>query len=47
MRYVICQRYVIYHSREWEALVEQGWVTHIVIDEPFVDGVRVALMVRP
>jgi hypothetical protein len=35
-------RAVIYHSREWEALVELGWRTHIV--EELV-GQQIAFMI--
>lgn len=32
-----------YHSRDWEHLVEQGWVTVTVETNPS-DGCRIALM---
>jgi hypothetical protein len=35
-----------YHSRDWDHLVEQGWITAYVIENPS-DGCRIAVMVRP
>ena len=32
-----------YHSRDWEHLVEQGWVTLYCEDNPS-DGCRIAVM---
>lgn len=40
------KKYVIYHSRGWDVLVTQGWITHEIIDHPIVAGLRVAVMVR-
>ena len=40
-------KYVVYHSKEWAALVEQGWVTREVVNHPITHLWRVAVMVRP
>lgn len=29
---------VIYHSREWETLVETGWITHAVVEYQIVES---------
>lgn len=34
----------VYHSAEWETLVETGWITHSVSVN--VDGVKVATMLH-
>ena len=34
-----------YHSRDWEHLVEQGWITQTVEENPS-DGCQVAVMIR-
>jgi len=39
-------KYVIYHSKEWEALILKGWVTREVVDHPIIPGWRVAVMIR-
>jgi hypothetical protein len=32
-----------YHSRDWDHLVAQGWITLYVVDNPS-DGCRIAIM---
>jgi hypothetical protein len=42
--------YVLYHSREWDTLVETGWITALVDwwpAHPFGPIVAWATMVRP
>jgi len=35
--------YVEYHSKQWDALVEQGWVTESV---SYTGGIKLARMVK-
>ena len=42
MSYEYCT--VAYHSREWDHLVEQGWLTHTVSETE--TGIRFATMIR-
>jgi len=35
-----------YHSADWHILVETGWTTAYVVDNPS-DGCRIAILVKP